>query len=128
MSIYLDPRTNDPYIDENGQLVTLTDDVQEMMQAFRVWMDTGIGMDILDPQFGFNLRDVIGAPWNRTFGFRKSLEVQFQRCVNQIPEFIKSIIIRTMTYSNKSLTIELLLRSPMGHVQDATVRIDEYNG
>jgi len=124
MSFYLDPRTNDPYFDENGRLVLIDEDVQNAMQNFKVWIDTGVGTDIVDQTFGFDLRSVIDAPYRHTFGLHRALEVQFQKAIEQLSEYISAITIKSWEVIDGELLLKLVISTKIGNSSELTMGLN----
>ena len=107
VDISLDPRTNDPIIDDAGNLVILDDPIDEAVQALRVWFSTGPYTDILRADFGFDLMSVIHAPYGETLGYDKAIAVQLHKCVEDLRPYLERIALTRYRIEGRNLIVEL---------------------
>lgn len=123
MSLKLDPRTNDPYFDREGNLTFMTSAQEEMLQAFRVWVATQPGMDLNDLEWGFDRLYVIKAPFRRRWGYARAVEVQMEKCVQDLAQFITGIQVNRVEQVDRALEIDIILTSHAGENEAVNVVI-----
>jgi hypothetical protein len=124
MSVLLDPATHDPYINEKGQLVYIQDEVQSALQHLRVWLHTGKGTELMDSNYGFDIRGVLHGGWERDFGYTQLIGVQLQKACNELADFISSITIEKIVHEDRVLSVYLLVKTVGGQSGQLTVTLE----
>jgi hypothetical protein len=123
MSILLDPRTNDPIINPQGQILFTEDEKIDAVQHFRVWIDTGIGTDIVNPDFGFDIRSVMYAPYAYHYGYDKALEIELGRALDQLGDYIESMKMVTLDVEDHVLDVKISMKTRGNKIVTTTVSI-----
>lgn len=121
--ILLDPRTNEPYIDENGNLVLIEDEQSVGKQAFQVWASGH--WDLMVQDYGLDLGKILRFPFPQ-IGYDKLIEVELKKMLNQEKEKILGVVLQDVYVdsANRRLICHVLLELPSRALTPVTMQIN----
>lgn len=124
MSIYLDPDTNDPFIDENGDLVNIEAERDVIVQYFRTWATTDAGTEITNLDWGFPRRDVLFAPYNQYFGYQNAVDMAMEKALSDFHGILGGIRVLGVKKVDRTLHARIEITGISGATNTVNVTIE----